>query len=148
MPRIVRPRQVPSTVARRRARSHAARSRPRGAAHDQRPTADAGQPILSSQRLAPSVTQLAQVAAATLLVAGCPLAIVWWLRTSGTISSAVLCVLLGMGLSLCASQVGRLLWEKRLGSEDLLFSELMIWVTCTACAHSIGWPRPWTRSGQ
>ena len=43
------------------------------------------------------------------------------------ISSAVLCVLLGMGLSLCASQGGRLLWEKRPGSEDLLFSELMIW---------------------
>ena len=64
---------------------------------------------------------------ATLLVAGCPLAVVWWLRTSGTISSAVLCVLLGMGLSLCASQLGRLLWEKRPGSEDLLFSELMIW---------------------
>jgi uncharacterized protein YjbJ (UPF0337 family) len=32
-----------------------------------------------------------------------------------------------MGLSLCASQLGRVLWEKRPSSEDLLFSELMIW---------------------
>jgi uncharacterized protein YjbJ (UPF0337 family) len=70
---------------------------------------------------------LVQVTAATLLVAGCPVAIVWWLRASDTISSAGLCVLLGMGLSLCASRVGCALWEKRPGSEDLLFSELMIW---------------------
>jgi hypothetical protein len=38
------------------------------------------------------------VLVATLLVAGAPIAIVWSLRVSGTISSAVLCVLLGMGL--------------------------------------------------
>jgi hypothetical protein len=68
-----------------------------------------------------------QVAVATLLVAGCPLAVVWWLRASGTASSAALGVLVGMALSLCASYVGRLAWEKRPGSEDLLFSELMIW---------------------
>ncbi len=80
-----------------------------------------------SQRLAPSVKQFAQVIVATLLVAACPIAIVWWLRASGTISSAVLCVLLGMGLSLSVSQLGRALWEKRPSSEDLLFSELMIW---------------------
>jgi hypothetical protein len=77
--------------------------------------------------LAPSVKQFAQVALATLLVAGCPIAIVWWLRASGTISSAILCLLLGMVLSLAASQSGRVLWEKRPGSEDLLFSELMVW---------------------
>ena len=80
-----------------------------------------------SQRLAPSVKQLAQVVVATMLVAAAPIAIVWWLRASGTISSAVLCVFLGMGLSLGVSQLGRALWEKRPGSEDLLFSELMIW---------------------
>ncbi|HXA53555.1 MAG TPA: HD domain-containing phosphohydrolase [Solirubrobacteraceae bacterium] len=51
----------------------------------------------------------------------------WWLRAAGAISSAILCVPLGMGLSLCASQLGCALWEKRPGSEDLLFSELMIW---------------------
>jgi hypothetical protein len=114
-------------VARRRARSHPARSQRRGAAQDPSSTAETGRPILRSQRLAPSVKQFAQVAVATLLVAGFPIAIVWWLRASGTISSAVLCVLLGMGLSLGASHLGCVLWEKRPGSEDLLFSELMIW---------------------
>src|ERR1019366_2228427 len=79
------------------------------------------------QDTAPSIRQWGQVATATLLVAGCPVAIVWWLRASGTISSAVLAVVLGMGLSLCASYLGCVLWEKRPGSEDLLFSELMIW---------------------
>jgi hypothetical protein len=122
MPHIARPRQALSTVARRRERA-----RCRAAAQNPSSTAEAGGPILRSQRLAPSVKQFAQVAIATLFVAGAPIAIVWWLRASGTISSAVLCVLLGMGLSLCASQLGCVLWEKRPGSEDLLFSELMIW---------------------
>jgi hypothetical protein len=36
-------------------------------------------------------------------------------------------VIVGIVLSLGASHVGRLVWEKRSGSEDLLFSELMIW---------------------
>jgi HD domain len=114
-------------MAKRRVRSHGARSQYRDPAQDPTSTADAGSPILRSQHLAPSVKQFAQVVVATLLVAGCPLAVVWWLRVSGTISSAVLCVLLGMALSLCASQLGCVLWEKRPGSEDLLFSELMIW---------------------
>jgi HD domain len=79
------------------------------------------------QHLAPSGKQLAQVAVATLLVAVCPVAIVWWLRASGTVSSAVFGVIIGMTLSLGVSYVGCLVWEKRPGSEDLLFSELMIW---------------------
>jgi HD domain-containing protein len=74
-----------------------------------------------------SVRQWALVVAATLLVAVCPVAVVWWLRASETITSPVLGVTLGMVLSLCASQLGRVLWEKRPGSEDLLFSELMLW---------------------
>jgi hypothetical protein len=76
---------------------------------------------------APSLKQLVQAVTATLLVAVCPVAIVWWLRVSGTVPSTVLGVVLGMSLSLCASRVGRVLWEKRPGSEDLLFSELMMW---------------------
>ncbi len=83
--------------------------------------------VARSQHLASSLKQLAQVAAATLAVAGCPVAIVWWLRASGTVSSAVFGVILGMALSLSASYLGRLVWETRSGSEDLLFSELMIW---------------------
>ena len=70
---------------------------------------------------------MAQVATATLLVAGCPVGVVWWLRASGTVSSPVVAVILGMALSLCASIAGCVVWEKRTGSEDLLFSELMIW---------------------
>lgn len=86
-----------------------------------------GAATMGGRHVAPSIKLWAKVASATLLVAGCPVAIVWWLRASGTISSAALCVLLGMGLSLCASRLGCVLWEKRPGSEDLLFSELMIW---------------------
>jgi HD domain-containing protein len=122
MPHVVHPRQARSAGPRSGVRAQC-----RGAAQDPSGTAEARWPILSSRRLAPSVKQFAQVAVATLLVAGAPIAIVWCLRASGTVSSAVLCVLLGMGLSLCASQVGCALWKKRPGSEDLLFSELMIW---------------------
>jgi len=84
--------------------------------------------VARSRHLAPSLKQLAQVGVATLAVAGCPVAIVWWLRASGTVlSSAVFGVILGMALSLSASYLGCLVWETRSGSEDLLFSELMIW---------------------
>jgi HD domain-containing protein len=79
------------------------------------------------RRVSPAAKQWAQVLGATLLVAGCPVAVVWWLRASSTITSPVLGIALGMALSLLASQLGRVLWEKRPGSEDLLFSELMLW---------------------
>jgi HD domain-containing protein len=114
-------RRAPSTPARRGTRSE----------HNVAVRASAAQlPVRSaerSQHLAPSVKRLAQVAVATLLVAGCPVAIVWWLRASGAISSAALAMILGMVLSLGVSYVGRVVWETRPGSEDLLFSELMIW---------------------
>ncbi len=67
------------------------------------------------------------MAGATLLVAGCPVAFVWWLRESGTVTSPSLALLIGMALSLLASGVGRFVWEKQPGSEDLLFNELMVW---------------------
>jgi hypothetical protein len=67
------------------------------------------------------------VASATLLVVGCPVAVVWWLRASDTISSPAVGAIVGVALSLCASQVGCQLWEKLPGSEDVLFSELMLW---------------------
>jgi HD-GYP domain-containing protein (c-di-GMP phosphodiesterase class II) len=81
----------------------------------------------SSAVLAPSAKQFAQVAAATLLVAGLPVAVVWWLRGSGAVSSAAPGALIGMGLSLALSRVACLVWESLPGSDDLLFSELMIW---------------------
>jgi hypothetical protein len=84
-------------------------------------------PTRTSRRSSPVPRQWAQVTVATLLVAVCPVAVVWWLRASGAVSSAPLGVILGMGLSLGASYLGCAVWEKRTGSEDLLFSELMIW---------------------
>ena len=68
-----------------------------------------------------------QVAAATFLVAVCPILIVWWLRTSGTIGTAPLGMALAIGLSLGASFVGSAFWETRTGSGDVLFGELMVW---------------------
>ena len=76
---------------------------------------------------APSVKQWAQVMAATVLVVGGPVAVVWWLRASGMVTSPVLGVVLGMAASLSISQIGRALWARRPDSEDLLFSELMLW---------------------
>ncbi|HXB14237.1 MAG TPA: HD domain-containing phosphohydrolase [Solirubrobacteraceae bacterium] len=75
----------------------------------------------------PYVKQAAQVTLATLLVAGTPVAAVWWLRESGTLGSALITLLLGMAISLVISALARSFWEKRQGSEDLLFSELMVW---------------------
>jgi HD-GYP domain-containing protein (c-di-GMP phosphodiesterase class II) len=79
------------------------------------------------RQLAPSLRQLAQVSLATLLVAGLPVAAVWWMRASGMVSSPAVGVGLGMGLSIAVSRVACLVWESHTGTEDLLFSELMIW---------------------
>lgn len=84
-------------------------------------------PAIQVPREIGSLEQWSQVVLATLLVAGSPIMIVWWLRASGTLASAPLCMVLALALSLGISQCGRLLWEKRPGSEDLLFSELMLW---------------------
>jgi hypothetical protein len=73
------------------------------------------------------VKRFIQVAVATLIVAGVPVATVWWLRASAAIPSPALGVVAGMGLSLTLSWIGCRVWESRPGSEDLLFSELLIW---------------------
>ncbi|MEA2215461.1 MAG: hypothetical protein QOK19_1022 [Solirubrobacteraceae bacterium] len=77
--------------------------------------------------LTPAVRQWCSVAVATVLVAGCPVVAVWWLRASATVTSTPLALGLGMALSLLASYLGQLIWEKQSGSEDLLFNELMVW---------------------
>src|SRR5487761_2574407 len=82
---------------------------------------------MSSESFTHRIRPLAAVATATTIVAGFPVAVVWWLRTSGTLTEAPLAVALGMTLSLLLSYLGRGIWETRPGSEDLLFSELMIW---------------------
>ena len=109
MPHIAPPRRILSTAARRGARSQ--HRVPRGEL-----SANAGpvRSVADSPHLALSVKQFAEVAVATVLVAGCPVAAVWWLRASGTVSSAALGLGLGMALSLGASYIGCVVWEKRL----------------------------------
>ncbi len=83
---------------------------------------------MSSQVLTPRAKQMAEVATATTIVAGCPVAVVWWLRLDGGCHlGAGLAIGLGMAISLLLSYIGRIIWETRPGSEDLLFSELMVW---------------------
>jgi hypothetical protein len=67
------------------------------------------------------------VAAATFLVAVCPIALVWGLRSADVVSSAGLCVLLAIALSLGASRLGSGFWKTRKGAGDILFNELMVW---------------------
>ena len=43
-------------------------------------------------------------------------------------TSAAAGVIIGMALSMGISHVGCRVWEKRPGSQDLVFNELMIWV--------------------
>ena len=71
--------------------------------------------------------QWLQVAIATALIAGLPVAFVWWLRASGAVSSAVFGLVLGVALSLTVSCMACVAWEKWSGTSDLLFSELLIW---------------------
>jgi hypothetical protein len=68
-----------------------------------------------------------QVLAATTLVAVLPVVVVWWLRSSGTLTSAIPGMAIGVGLSLGFAQLGRVYWQTRPGSQHLLFSELMAW---------------------
>ncbi len=101
--------------------------RRRDPGHDRSDAAERMHAIAIGRSASSSAKQLVQVLVATVLVAGSPVAIVWWLRASGTVSSAVISVLVGVILSLGASYLGCLLWETRPDSEDLLFNELMIW---------------------
>jgi hypothetical protein len=71
--------------------------------------------------------RLAQVLGATCLVVGGPVALVWTLRADDMMTSPLFGVLVGTGTSLFISRVVCLLWEKRLASDDLLFSDLMLW---------------------
>jgi hypothetical protein len=84
-------------------------------------------PSAKRRRIGSSAKQWAQVLLATVLVAGAPVALVWWLRASDTVTSPLVGAVVGMASSLLLSQLGRLVWESRRGSEDLLFNELMLW---------------------
>lgn len=68
----------------------------------------------------------------------CPALTVWALRTAGIVASTPLAVAIGVALSLAASFAGSGYWMTRRGSEDVLFSDLMIW----------GWLRRWRAEHQ
>jgi hypothetical protein len=68
-----------------------------------------------------------RVILATTLVAICPTVVVWWLRSSGVLSSYPLGAALGMALSLGAAYGGRAFWQKRPSSRDILFGDLLVW---------------------
>jgi putative nucleotidyltransferase with HDIG domain len=70
---------------------------------------------------------LPHVALATTAVAVMPVAVVWWLRSRGSITSAWTAVILAAMLSLLASLVGSAYWKRRRGPRDLLFRELLVW---------------------
>jgi HD-GYP domain-containing protein (c-di-GMP phosphodiesterase class II) len=63
----------------------------------------------------------------TALVVVLPIAVVWWLRAGGVISSPWVCVALALALSLAASIAGGAYWKRRRSPRDLLFSELLLW---------------------
>lgn len=83
---------------------------------------------------------LPHVVAATALVAVAPAVAVWWLRAQGAISSPYAGIAVAMGLSLVISCGASACWQRRRGSGDLVFSELLLWGWLGACVPSGGWP--------
>ena len=84
-------------------------------------------PDISASETSVRRSYLPQVMLATTVVALLPAAVVWMARSSGLITSYVLVSGLGVALSLVGSYAGRAFWQKRPGSRNLLFSELMVW---------------------
>jgi len=70
---------------------------------------------------------------ATFLVMVCPVLLVWWLRDSGVVASAWVGTGIGMAVSFAVSALGAAVWKARTGSQDVLFSEVMLW----------GWLQRW-----
>src|SRR5947209_2269503 len=68
-----------------------------------------------------------EVAVATALVLGLPVALVWWLRAGGVVASAWLCVILALALSMVVSGVASAIWKRGQGAERAVFSELLLW---------------------
>ncbi|GAC1521770.1 MAG: hypothetical protein NVS2B6_06420 [Thermoleophilaceae bacterium] len=76
---------------------------------------------------------LPQVVLATLLVAVCPIAIVSPFAVAASPGLAILLSVLAVLFSLGASSLGAVWWKKRPGSQDLLFSELLVWGWLRRC---------------
>ena len=78
------------------------------------------------------IAYLPLVVAATFAVVIVPMLLVVWLRESGAVTSMWVALVIGVVLSLLASQAAAWVWQTRTNS-DLLFSELMLW----------GWVQRW-----
>lgn len=70
---------------------------------------------------------LPQIAVATFLVAVLPALVVWTLGATGTVTSMLPLIAVGIVLSLLFGWVGRVYWETRPGSSELVFGELLVW---------------------
>ena len=75
----------------------------------------------------PAWSYFPQVLVATTLVAVIPAALVWGLHADGIISGAWICLGLAVVLSLIASFAGSAYWMRRGRSDDVLFSDLLVW---------------------
>ncbi len=56
-----------------------------------------------------------------------PVVAVWGLQVAGVVDSVLLAALLGGALSMTIYQAAAVVWERRTGSGDVLFGELMLW---------------------
>jgi putative nucleotidyltransferase with HDIG domain len=83
------------------------------------------------------VRYLPQAVAATAAVTLAPAALIWSLALTGVVTGFVPLLALGLLVSLLVAYGGRVLWQIRPGSRDLLFSDLMLW----------GWLRRWRLEG-
>ena len=76
---------------------------------------------------------LPHAVAATATVTLAPAVPVWGLAVTGMVTGFIPLLAVGLVVSLLVAYGGRVLWEMRPGSRDLLFSDLMLW----------GWLRRW-----
>ncbi len=72
-------------------------------------------------------TYLLGMLAVTTAVLIVPSALVWALSREGLISSPWLCIALAVALALIIVSVGNAWWQRREGSREVLFSELLVW---------------------
>ncbi len=74
-----------------------------------------------------TVRYLPHAVAATATVTFAPAALVWGLAFTGTVTGFIPLLAVGLVVSLLVAYGGRVLWQARPGSRDLLFSDLMLW---------------------
>ena len=73
------------------------------------------------------VRYLPHALVATAMVTLAPAALVWAVAATGVVTGFVALLAVGLAVSLLVAYVGRILWQIRPGSRDLLFSDLMLW---------------------